>query len=84
MLLIVSYTLDIDECSNNPCHNGATCYDGLDGYTCQCPAGWNGKLCETGQLLLCFILFNSSHTDYVQHFDQFQTYKQIIIFCILL
>ncbi|KAG8225570.1 hypothetical protein J437_LFUL002087 [Ladona fulva] len=28
------------------CKNGATCKDAINGYTCECLAGWEGKLCE--------------------------------------
>ena len=30
---------DIDECSSDPCQNGATCNDEVDGYTCECADG---------------------------------------------
>lgn len=31
-----------NECSSNPCRNGATCEDGLDQFTCNCRAGYTG------------------------------------------
>ena len=39
---------DIDECSSNPCLNGATCTDAVNQYTCGCVAGYTGTHCETG------------------------------------
>ena len=39
---------DVDECSSNPCENGATCSDGINEYNCQCAAGYMGANCETG------------------------------------
>lgn len=40
--------LDIDECLSNPCHTGL-CIDGINRYTCQCPASMTGTTCDTGK-----------------------------------
>ena len=38
--------VDIDYCqSNDACRNGATCLDGVQGYTCNCTQGWYGEHC---------------------------------------
>ena len=39
---------DVNECDPDPCLNGAVCVDGINGYTCICPAGYTGVNCETG------------------------------------
>ena len=44
-----SFPLDIDECNPNPCLNGAVCVDGINGYSCVCPAGFSGINCETSK-----------------------------------
>ena len=36
---------DIDECSSNPCLNGARCQDYVDSYTCTCLPGFSGPNC---------------------------------------
>ncbi|XP_035685325.1 uncharacterized protein LOC118421892 [Branchiostoma floridae] len=36
-----------DECASDPCNNGGTCTDGVNGYTCDCAAGYEGDNCET-------------------------------------
>ena len=40
---------DIDECVSNPCVNGGTCTDEVNGYTCACAAGWQGADCDQGK-----------------------------------
>lgn len=40
---------NINECSSNPCQNGGTCTDGINGFTCACTAQWTGPLCQTAQ-----------------------------------
>ncbi|NWU71369.1 FBLN7 protein, partial [Pterocles burchelli] len=37
----------IDDCSSNPCANGATCMDGNQSYTCLCSQGWSGPRCQS-------------------------------------
>ena len=44
---------DIDDCIlgiGHKCLNGATCQDGINNYTCNCPPGLTGFYCETGNL----------------------------------
>jgi Notch-like protein len=36
---------DIDECATNPCLNGATCIDGINGFMCDCAVGYEGPTC---------------------------------------
>ena len=44
--------LDIDECGSNPCENGGTCSDGVNGYTCNCNPGYDGDTCNNGKIIL--------------------------------
>ncbi len=46
---------DVNECSSEPCMNEGTCNDLVDGYTCDCPAGYEGIDCEKGTEML-FVL----------------------------
>lgn len=41
--------INIDECAQNPCQNGATCKDEINTFRCLCPAGYWGERCEFNQ-----------------------------------
>ena len=36
---------NIDDCATNPCANGGTCNDGVNGFTCTCVNGFTGATC---------------------------------------
>ena len=40
---------DIDECVANPCQNGGSCTDRVNGHICSCIDGYNGPNCENGE-----------------------------------
>ncbi|KAF6718827.1 crumbs-like protein 1 [Oryzias melastigma] len=40
---------EIDECSSNPCLNGATCQDRFNHFKCVCVPGFSGRLCENNK-----------------------------------
>lgn len=46
----------INECASNPCQNGATCQQILDGvgFSCYCAVGYTGPLCQT-MLSYCLV-----------------------------
>ena len=44
--------VDANECASNPCSNGATCEDGDNSFSCICPAGFMGGVCEQGTIIL--------------------------------
>ena len=43
--------IEINECSPDPCQNGATCMDLVGSYRCDCKSGYTGSKCETGSNL---------------------------------
>ena len=40
---------NINDCESEPCLNGGQCFDGVNSFTCVCPAGTAGKLCDRQQ-----------------------------------
>ncbi|XP_062521085.1 salivary glue protein Sgs-3-like [Corticium candelabrum] len=40
-------TRDLDECTSNPCQNGATCHNCINHYACTCEVGYTGEHCAT-------------------------------------
>ena len=38
---------DINDCSQNPCHNGGSCRDLVSDFYCDCKNGWKGKTCHS-------------------------------------
>ncbi|XP_063436580.1 fibropellin-1-like [Mytilus trossulus] len=37
---------DVNECASSPCKNGGTCVDKVNAFTCSCPGGFSGDMCE--------------------------------------
>ena len=53
MSLVYSSILfvDVNECTQNICENGATCNNFDGGYSCNCAFGWSGDHCNIGKYL---------------------------------
>lgn len=45
---------DRNECASAPCLHGK-CVDIINGYQCECLAGYSGKVCETGKFVISLI-----------------------------
>ena len=46
LLVIATCSLNIDDCISDPCLNGANCTDMINGFMCDCPAGFSGQQCH--------------------------------------
>ena len=42
----INCEVEIDECEDYPCQNGATCQDHVAKYSCECMRGFQGQTCE--------------------------------------
>lgn len=42
---VTAFVVDVDDCANNPCQNGGSCADLVNGYTCNCVTGYDGVNC---------------------------------------
>lgn len=47
--------MDGDQCLSSPCQNGGKCEDGMNTYTCWCPARFSGKNCELEMAKQCHV-----------------------------
>ena len=75
MLTYAVSRTDTNECASSPCQHGGTCTDQINKYSCKCPDGFAGPICETGNPLyinknyysisLCFrtVLFSNLYGD---------------------
>ena len=50
-VILIFCRIDIDECSSNPCLNGGSCTDQVNGYVCSCQPGYAGAQCQTSKLV---------------------------------
>jgi hypothetical protein len=58
----VSQCVDINECSPDPCLNGGSCEDLVNGYECTCVTGYNGTNCENS---IDNVTFNLVKTNWI-------------------
>lgn len=49
MLSYQKWNIFFTDCSSNPCVNGGSCNDEINGYKCTCAAGFTGTRCEIGK-----------------------------------
>lgn len=48
--LFSNFSADVNECASDPCTNGGTCVDQVNGFTCSCVPGFTGDVCQTSEL----------------------------------
>lgn len=48
-MILIFYSLDINECKSNPCQNGGFCENTNGFYQCRCADGWMGQNCQIGR-----------------------------------
>ena len=63
--------MDRDDCASQPCLNGASCQDRVNGYFCRCKPGYRGKHCEDN--------IDECSTNQVGHYMVIQRHNKDII-----
>ena len=72
-LCLLNFSVDLDDCVNHNCSNGASCIDGINSYSCNCSAGFTGLNCETGRE-------RTNKTPILRHKLNFQALVKLAIF----
>lgn len=56
-MILIFYSLDINECKSNPCQNSGFCENTNGFYQCRCADGWMGQNCQIGRF--CPLIYTS-------------------------
>ena len=43
----------MDECLSSPCDHASSCWDKIGYFICECQGGYDGDLCENGEIYNC-------------------------------
>jgi hypothetical protein len=59
------FRLDINDCLSDPCKNGASCKDLVNGYECTCASGYDGVNCDTSNSTLLENPISKANKDFI-------------------
>lgn len=56
--------VNINECASQPCANGATCQDSVNGFKCKCAPGWRlwWLMLDVDEMLYCQLLVHQNYS----------------------
>ena len=76
--VLIFFITDINECSNNPCLNGGSCTDQVNGYACSCQPGYTGARCQSGTYALALKTLQMLLFDIQEEFSVLMGMTEII------
>ena len=64
--VFILFLLVATQCASFPCYNDGICSEDGQGFTCECPAGFDGPRCEVEGIFIYLLFYLLPFRKYVQ------------------